>query len=202
MVANPVGGGACLHANLHILRCCHVGYSGGIHRYAALMGNVCHQPVKPHCSCRYNNNNNNNNNCIERCNSKFLPSPHCDVNCLQHVCSSDPGAIVCKSRAIHWAFIVCNMLYATWYKGTAQLLSLTEFKSPFFLLYFIGWTINRSRKGGNQSTQRKPPMTSFRKCHILKPENSSPKWDLNLHSSIGGRLGKQMYYPLHHVINC
>ena len=42
-------------------------------------------------------------------------------------------------------------------------------------------------------------MTSFRKCHILKSQNSSPNWDSSLHSSITGRLGKQMYYPLHHT---
>ena len=36
-----------------------------------------------------------------------------------------------------------------------------------------------------------PLVTSFGKCHVLKPEDSSPKRDLNPHSSIGGRLGKQ-----------
>ena len=35
-------------------------------------------------------------------------------------------------------------------------------------------------------------MTSFRKCHILKPQNSSPNQDSNPNSSTGGRLGKQM----------
>ena len=30
------------------------------------------------------------------------------------------------------------MLHATWYKGTAQLLSLTELKSHLFELYFVG----------------------------------------------------------------
>ena len=30
------------------------------------------------------------------------------------------------------------MIRATWYEGTAQLLSLTEFKSHLFELYFIG----------------------------------------------------------------
>ena len=30
------------------------------------------------------------------------------------------------------------MLHATWYEGTAQLLSLTELKSHLFKLYFIG----------------------------------------------------------------
>ena len=57
---------------------------------------------------------------------------HCAANCLQHVCSSGPGAIVCKSRATHRAFITGNMQCATWYEGTAQLLSLTEFKSHLF----------------------------------------------------------------------
>ena len=39
----------------------------------------------------------------------FLQSPHCAVNCLQHVRSSGLGAIVCKSRATHRALITCNM---------------------------------------------------------------------------------------------
>ena len=39
-----------------------------------------------------------------------LQSPHCAMNCLQHVRSSGPGAIVCKSRAAHRAVIMCNML--------------------------------------------------------------------------------------------
>ena len=31
----------------------------------------------------------------------------------------------------------------------------------------------------------------LRKCHILKPDNSSPKRDTNPHPSIVGRLRKQ-----------
>ena len=31
----------------------------------------------------------------------------------------------------------------------------------------------------------------FRKCHLLKPEDSSPKRDSNPYNSTGGRLGKQ-----------
>ena len=46
-------------------------------------------------------------------------------------------------------------------------------------------------KEGRKSIRRKPQTTSFRKCHILKPENSSPNRDSNPHSSIGGRQGKQ-----------
>ena len=51
----------------------------------------------------------------------FLQSPHSAANRLQHVRSSGPGAIVCKSRATHRALITCNMSCATWYEGTAQL---------------------------------------------------------------------------------
>ena len=39
----------------------------------------------------------------------FLQSPHCAANRLQHVRSSGPGAILCKSRATHRAPITCNM---------------------------------------------------------------------------------------------
>ena len=38
-----------------------------------------------------------------------LQSPHCTANRLQHVSSSGPGTIVCKSRATHRALITCNM---------------------------------------------------------------------------------------------
>ena len=38
----------------------------------------------------------------------FIQSPHSAANCLQHVRSSGPGAIVCKSRATHRALITCK----------------------------------------------------------------------------------------------
>ena len=78
------------------------------------------------------------NNGIESTILDFIQSPHCIANCLQHACSSGPGAIVCKSHATHWALITYSMLQATWYKGTAQLLSLTELKSHPFYLDSIG----------------------------------------------------------------
>ena len=97
-----------------------------------------------------------------------------------------------QSCATHWVLIMCNMLCAMWYEGTAQLLSLTELKSHFFLTFILlTETITRWRRGRNYGTRRKSLTMSFRKCHILKLKNSSPNWDLNLHSSIGGRLGKQ-----------
>ena len=121
----------------------------------------------------------------------FLQSPRCATDYLQHLRSSAPGTIVCKSRATRQVLVTCNvMLHPSWYEGTVQLLSLTELKSHLFELYFFDWTINRLRRGGNRSTRRKLLAMTFRKCHILKPEDSSPKRDLNPHNSIGGRLGK------------
>ena len=38
----------------------------------------------------------------------FLQSPHSAANCLQHVRSSGPGAIVCKSRTTHRTLITCK----------------------------------------------------------------------------------------------
>ena len=38
----------------------------------------------------------------------FLQSPHSAANCLRHVRSSGPGAIVSKSRATHRALITCK----------------------------------------------------------------------------------------------
>ena len=77
-------------------------------------------------------NDDADNDQVERRNSRFLQSPHCVTYRLQHVRSSGAGTIVCKSRATRRALITCNMLYATWYEGTVQILSLTEFKSHLF----------------------------------------------------------------------
>ena len=78
----------------------------------------------------------------------FLQSPHSAANCLQHVCSSGPGTIVCNHvKHIERLSRTSVMLHATWYEGTAQLLSLIELKSHLFELYFIGWTIKLMKDG-------------------------------------------------------
>ena len=84
--------------------------------------------------------NNSNKNSIQRRNSRFLQSPHL---------SREPS----PTRTLKWqgrnrVQITCHtpcadhvqhvVLRATWYEGTAQLLSLTELKSHLFELYFIG----------------------------------------------------------------
>ena len=47
------------------------------------------------------------------------------------------------------------------------------------------------KEGRKPEYPQKTLATSFRKCHILQPEDLSPKRDSNPRSSIGGRLGKQ-----------
>ena len=99
-----------------------------------------------------------------------LLSPHCATNRLHHV--RNRVQITCNtSSAYHVLHVV---LRATWNEGTAQLLNLTEFKSHLSELYFIGWTTNRRRRGGNRSTRRKPLATSFRKCHNTKARRFKP----------------------------
>ena len=104
----------------------------------------------------------------------------------------------------------CNSLTGYHLKHVACLVvqwnrSATKFNRVEFSFYFsfilFAEPINRWRRGGNSSTRTSPLTTSFRKCHILKPENSSPSRDSNQHSSIGGRrlLVKQTCWPLHHT---
>ena len=61
---------------------------------------------------RGNNSNNDDNDHIARRNLRFLQSPHCATNCLQHIHSSGQGAVVCKSYANHVQCIE-RLSYAT-----------------------------------------------------------------------------------------
>ena len=54
--------------------------------------------------------------------------------------------------------------------------------------------LNQMEEGRKPEYPEKIPgdeLPKKKKCHILKPEDSSPKRDSNPHNSIGGRLGKQ-----------
>ena len=53
------------------------------------------------------------------------------------------------------------VLRAPWYEGTAQLLSLTEFKSHLLGLYFIGRTIIPMREGRKPEYPEKTPGDEF-----------------------------------------
>ena len=59
------------------------------------------------------------------------------------------------------------MLRATWYEGTAQLLSLTELKVDLFELYFIGWTIKPMKEGRKQEYPEKTPGDELQKIVCL-----------------------------------
>ena len=85
------------------------------------------------------------------------------------------------SSAYHVQHVV---LRATQYEGSAQLLSLTEFKSHLFSFILLAEPFSRRRRGGNRSTRRQPLATSFRQCHILKSTKIQAP-------SVGGRPGKQ-----------
>ena len=69
------------------------------------------------------NNNNNNDDDDDNNNNKIiiiiiaLRGAIRAANCLQHVSSSGPGAIVRKSRAAQRPLITCNMSSVTWYEG-------------------------------------------------------------------------------------
>ena len=125
----------------------------------------------------------------------FLQSPH-SATTVSNTHTQVAQAQPCANHVQHiepWSR-ASVVLRATWYEGTAQLLSLTELKSHLshlFELILLAESLKRWRRGGNRSTRRKTLATSFRKCHMLQPEDSSPKRDSNPRSSIGGRLGKQ-----------
>ena len=92
-----------------------------LHLYSLITRDIhAHEHTHSHTLHPHNNNNNRS----ERRNSRFffLQSPHCAVNCLQHVCSSGQAPA-------HCALI---MSCATWCEGTVQRLSLTELKSHLF----------------------------------------------------------------------
>ena len=90
---------------------------------------------------------------IQRRNSRFfifLQSPHYAANRLQHVCSSSPGTIVCKSRATHWALTTCSIsCYMP--RGTNGHLSYLEWQSwnhIYLNFILLAEPLNRRRGGG------------------------------------------------------
>ena len=111
---------------------------------------------------------------IEGHNSRFLQSPHCAMNHLQHIHSSGKGAITCNtSSANHVQHVMCHFV---WRDSSAVKFDRADIALVYFSL--LARTIKRWRRGGNWSTQRKPLMMRFRTCHILNSKNSSPNRDV------------------------
>ena len=139
-----------------------------------------------------------NNNCIERHNLRFFFT----ISSLRHELSTThmlkwPGhshmQITCNTlNAYHVQHVMCHVVRRD---STAIKFDRLEIAIIFALFY---WLKPLTDEGGEEYSE-KTPDDELQKCHILKPENSSPNWDLNTHSSIGDRLGKQMCSPLQHV---
>ena len=89
-----------------------------------------------------------NDNNGDRIRDFFTISSHFS-NCLQHIRSSGQGTIVCKSCATHQTLSMCNMSCATWYKGTAQLLSLTDLNHIYFSFILLAETL--TDEGGEET---------------------------------------------------
>ena len=102
------------------------------------------------------NNNNNNNNRIQRRYSRFftISSQRCE---LSQTYAQVAWVQSCANHVQHIERLSCVMLRATWYEGTAQLLSLTELKSHLLELYFIGWTIKPMKEGRKPEYPEKTP---------------------------------------------
>ena len=99
----------------------------------------------------------------------------------------NPVQIMCNTLSTYHMQHVCHLARRD---SSAIKFDRVEITSMLALSSWLKPLTNEGG-GGNWSTCRKPLMMSFRKCHILKPENSSPDRDSNPHSGIGGRLGKQ-----------
>ena len=96
---------------------------------------------------------------------------------------------MCNTSSAYHVQVSCYVPLST--KGQLSYQVWQSWNCIYLSFILLAEPLNRWRRGGNRSTRRKPLATSFRKCHILQPEDSSPKRDSNPRSSIGGRLGKQ-----------
>ena len=112
------------------------------------------------CFCSIDNNNNsNNNNRIQRSYSRFFYNLVTVPWTVSNTYAQVAGAKPCANHVQHIERLshASVMLRTTWYKGTAQLLSLTELKSHLFEHYFIGWTIKPMKEGRKPEYPEKTP---------------------------------------------
>ena len=117
------------------------------------LGHACQDLLSP-----WDGMYNNNNNRIQRRNSRFftISSQRRELSQMYvQVARAQP----CANHVQHIERLsrASVMFRATWYKGTAQLLSLTELKSHLFELYFIGWTIIPMKEGRKPEYPEKTP---------------------------------------------
>ena len=139
------------------------------------------------------NNNNNNNNLIQRRYSRFftISSQRRELSPTRTL--KWPGCnrvqITCNTSSAHHMQVSCYVPLGT--NGELSYEVCQSWIRIYLSFILLAEPLNRWRRGGKRSTRRKLLATSFRKCHILQPEDSSPKRDSNPRRSTGGRLGKQ-----------
>ena len=121
-----------------------------------------------------NNDDDNNDNDskhdgdIERSNVRFLQSPHCTANCLQHACLHSQGAVMWKSHATCHVHITCNLSNGLYCKGTALQLIWHKWNHLWFQFFtLLAETINQWRRGGNQNTPKNSLTMSSRNATYL-----------------------------------
>ena len=81
----------------------------------------------------------------------------------------------CANHAQYVERLLCATCRNTWYEGTAQLLSLTEFKSHLFELYFIGWTIEPMKEGRKPEYPEKAPGDELQKMSHTTARRFKPQ---------------------------
>ena len=96
------------------------------------------------------------------------------------VSSRGQGAMACKSLATHRALIACSMSCATCKKSSNRI---------YFSFILLAELL--TDEGGEETGDTRETPYELQKCYILKSENSAPNETRTLHSSIGGRLGRQ-----------
>ena len=75
----------------------------------------------------------------------LLQHPHCAVNCLQHVRSSGPGAIVCRSRAYQVQPAVCHLV-----RRDSSAVKFDRVEIAFILALFY-WLKPLTDEGGEET---------------------------------------------------
>ena len=124
-----------------------------------------------------NNNNNDNNNRIQRRCLRFVYNLLTALQTLSNRYAQVARAQSCANHVQHIERLsrASVMLCATWYEGTAQLLSLTELKSHLFQLYFIGWTIKPMKEGRKPEYPEKTPGDELQKMPLTTAWRFKPQ---------------------------
>ena len=126
------------------------------------------------------NDNNNNNDRIEWLSLRFLQSPHCAEDCLQHIGSSGQGPVMCNtSSTYHTQHVMCHVV---WMDSSA--VKFDRVKIAFILAFnlltdTINWWKGGRRlgggwAGGETGVQRKPPDNELQKIPHTKAWNFKP----------------------------